>query len=96
MPELTSVQEDRLFRDTCIECAEPLCYEMESDCRFASCCGFSYSTPHLRGDLVTVEDSEGQVYESAYGTFVAKPAGRNDCFCPLGQGFGHQHAAASG
>lgn len=63
MPEMTEVEQERIFRDTCIECAEPLRWEMDSDCRYVACCNFNYSTPLLRGDLVTVTDGEGQIYE---------------------------------
>ena len=63
MLEMTDVQQERIFQDTCIECGKPLRWEMDSDCRFVACCNLIYSTPLLRGDLVTIQDAEGRTYE---------------------------------
>jgi hypothetical protein len=60
---MTTEQEGKLFLDCCIQCGEPLSYEMDSDGRFTRCCDLTYSTPLVRADIVTVTDGEGEEYE---------------------------------
>lgn len=60
---MTRKQDERLFRDRCIQCGEPLFWSEAISYRFAGCCGLTYTKPLLRGDLVTVTDGEGTEYE---------------------------------
>lgn len=60
--KLSPNQQDLVAFGQCIGCGDALVFEMQEEARFAQCCSFGYSSPLLRGDLVTVEDSEGQVW----------------------------------
>lgn len=62
MPKLTPEMQDDLAYHRCVECQEGLVFQMDSDCNVALCCGSMYTTPLLRGDLVSAVDESGEEY----------------------------------
>lgn len=58
----TPEMQDLLAFGKCIKCELPLEFEMDSDCFWANCCGYHYSRPLFRDDLIIVEDEDGNIW----------------------------------